>query len=86
MTLRTISCTEFFTGVHLVGQKMHVPGTVLAEAGYLVESRSVPMPKPRSSRVLPVTTMSRLSRMTSPAWLNWCASTLICRWVPLTPW
>lgn len=35
-------CTEFFTSVHLARQQIHVPGTVLAEAGYLIESKVSP--------------------------------------------
>ncbi|MFT4011222.1 MAG: PIN domain-containing protein [Nocardioidaceae bacterium] len=35
-------CTEFFTSVHLARQQIYVPGTVLAEAGYLIESKVSP--------------------------------------------
>jgi predicted nucleic acid-binding protein len=33
------SCTELFTGLHLAGRRILIPGTVVAETGYLLATR-----------------------------------------------
>lgn len=35
-------CVELFTGLHLAGRTLLVPGTVIAEVGYLLERHSGP--------------------------------------------
>ena len=34
------ACTELFTGLHLAGRRILVPGTVAAEVGYLLGTRA----------------------------------------------
>jgi len=36
------ACTELFTGLHLAGRPVLVPGTVVAEVGYLLNRKSGP--------------------------------------------
>ncbi|MFG1928071.1 type II toxin-antitoxin system VapC family toxin [Cryptosporangium sp. NPDC048952] len=36
------ACTELFTGMHLAGRRLLVPGTVVAEVGYLLARESGP--------------------------------------------
>jgi len=36
------ACTEFLTGLHLAGRRILVPGTVVAEVGYLLDRQGGP--------------------------------------------
>jgi hypothetical protein len=42
------ACTDLLAGLHLAGRRMLVPGTVVAQVGYLMARTAAPRSKPAS--------------------------------------